>query len=68
MSLRAAFAGLVLLALPLTAAAEAAALAIVIRDRVALRSAARSAAPANALLWQGETLEVRGERLDYLQV
>jgi len=68
MSLRAALAGLVLLALPLTAAAEAAALAIVIRDRAALRAAPRSAAPANALLWQGETLEVRGERLDYLQV
>jgi hypothetical protein len=68
MSLRAALVGLVLLALPLTAAAEAAALAIVIRDRAALRAAPRSAAPANALLWQGETLEVRGERLDYLQV
>jgi hypothetical protein len=68
MSLRAALAGLVLLALPLAAVAEAAALAIVIRDRAALRAAPRGAAPANALLWQGETLEVRGERLDYLQV
>jgi len=68
MSLRAALAGLALLALPLAAAAEAAALAIVIRDRAALRAAPRAAAPANALLWQGETLEVRGERLDYLQV
>jgi len=68
MSLRAGLAGLALLALPLTAAAEAAALAVVIRDRAALRAAPRTAAPANALLWQGETLEVRGERLDYLQV
>ena len=68
MRLRAALAGLVLFALPLTAAAEAAALAIVIRDRAPLRAAPRAAAPANALLWQGETLEVRGERLDYLQV
>ena len=68
MSLRAALAGLVLLALPLTAAAEAAALAIVVRDRAALRAAPRGSAPANALLWQGETLEVRGERLDYIQV
>lgn len=68
MSRRAALAGLLLLVLPLTAAAQAAALAIVIRDRATLRAAPRSAAPANALLWQGETLEVRGERLDYLQV
>jgi hypothetical protein len=68
MTLRAALAGFLLLAIPLTAGAEAAALAIVIRDRAALRAAPRGAAPANALLWQGETLEVRGERLDYLQV
>lgn len=68
MSLRATLLGLILVALPLSAAAEAAVLAIVIRDRAALRAAPRNAAPANALLWQGETLEVRGERLDYLQV
>ncbi|HEV8107734.1 MAG TPA: hypothetical protein VGP97_09435 [Burkholderiales bacterium] len=68
MTLRAALAGLLLLALPLSATAEVAALAIVIRDRAALRAAPRSAAPSNALLWQGETLEVREERLDYLQV
>ena len=42
--------------------------AIVTRDQVALRSAPRDSAPSNALLWQGEALEVRGERLDYLQV
>jgi hypothetical protein len=68
MTWRAALTGLVLFLLPLSAAAEAAALAIVIRDRTALRVAPRSTAPANALLWPGETLEVRGERLDYLQV
>ncbi|HEY1287829.1 MAG TPA: hypothetical protein VGF58_05835 [Burkholderiales bacterium] len=68
MILRTILAGLLLLAIPLSASAEAAALAIVIRDRTALRAAPRSAAPANALLWPGETLEVRGERLDYLQV
>ncbi len=50
------------------AAAQPVALAIVTQDRVALRAAPRSAAPANALLWQGETVEVRGHRLDYLQV
>ena len=60
--------GAPLLALPLTAAAEATAIAIVIHDRAALRAAPRGTAPANALLWQGETLEIRGERLDYLQV
>ena len=68
MILRAAIIGLVLLATPLQAAAEAAALAIVMRDRVVLRAAPRGTAPANTLLWQGETVEVRGERLDYLQV
>ena len=68
MRLRAALAGLLFIAIPLSAAAETPALAIVLRDRAALRAAPRSTAPANALLWQGETLEVRGERLDYLQV
>lgn len=42
--------------------------AIVIRDRVALRAAPHDSAKQQALLWQGELVEVRGERLDYLQV
>jgi hypothetical protein len=42
--------------------------AIVTHDRAALRSAPRASAPVNATLWQGEAVEVRGERLDYLQV
>jgi len=42
--------------------------AVVLRDQVVLRPAPRASAKPNALLWQGETLEVRGERLDYLQV
>lgn len=50
------------------AAADGSALAIVLQDRAVLRAAPRSSAPTNALLWQGETLEVRGERPDYLQV
>ena len=33
-----------------------------------LRAAPRDSAQQQALLWQGELLEVRGERLDYLQV
>ncbi len=42
--------------------------AIVIRDRTSLRAAPRASAQQHALLWQGELLEIRGERLDYLQV
>jgi hypothetical protein len=42
--------------------------AIIIQDRVALRAAPRDSAKQQAQLWQGEMVEVRGERLDYLQV
>lgn len=49
-------------------AAEAQQVAIVVGDQTALRPAPRDSAKPNALLWQGETLEIRGERLDYLQV
>ena len=42
--------------------------AIVVQDQAALRAAPRDSAPQQALLWQGEVVEVRGERLDYLQV
>ena len=41
---------------------------IVLRDQTALRAAPRDSASQQAVLWQGEVLEVRGERLDYLQV
>jgi hypothetical protein len=62
-----------ILACGLAALAAAAAhanpgLAIVTRDQAPLRAAPRDSAPANAVLWQGEALEVRGERMDYLQV
>lgn len=43
-------------------------LAIVAQDQSALRPAARDSAAATAQLMAGELLEVRGERLDYLQV
>ncbi len=43
-------------------------IAIVTRDQTALRAAPRASAPSLAVLWQGEALEVRGERLDYLRV
>jgi hypothetical protein len=42
--------------------------AIVTRDRTSLRAAPRVSAQQQALLWQGEVLEIRGERLDYLHV
>jgi hypothetical protein len=43
-------------------------LAIVTQDQAALRAAPRDAAAQQALLWQGDTLEIRGQRMDYLQV
>jgi hypothetical protein len=56
--------------MPATILAVAAglAMAIVATDQAQLRAAPRESAPAQAQLWQGEVLEVRGERLDYLQV
>lgn len=42
--------------------------AIIIQDRVSLRAAPRDSARQQAVLWQGEAVEVRGERMDYLQV
>ncbi len=57
----AATAKAVALALPLTTA-------IVVSDQAPLRASAKDSAPLQATLRQGEMLEVRGERLDYLQV
>jgi hypothetical protein len=59
-----------MLASVLVSAAAAATLgsAIVATDQAVLRASPRESAPAQAQLWQGELLEVRGERLDYLQV
>ncbi len=42
--------------------------AIVVQDQASLRSAPRQSAQQQTTLWQGEVLEVRGERMDYLQV
>lgn len=54
----------------LVAAAAAASFgtAIVATDAAVLRASPRDSAPQQAQLWQGELLEVRGERLGYLQV
>lgn len=48
--------------------ASLAAIAIVTQDPVALRASPRDSAQQQAQLWQGDALEIRGERLDYLQV
>ncbi len=48
--------------------AAAAALAIVTQDQAALRNGPQNTAQQQAVLWQGDALEVRGEKLDYLQV
>jgi len=50
-----------------TRAAEPAT-AIVIQDQTALRAAARDSAQQQAVLWQGDVLEVRGQRQDFVQV
>lgn len=42
--------------------------AIVTQDKALLRAAPKGSAQRQAILWQGDTLEVRGERFDWLQV
>jgi len=61
---------LVLFVVALSSLASAATLpaAIVTQDRTSLRAAPRDSGREQAALWQGEMVEVRGERLDYLQV
>lgn len=49
-------------------AAQAAVYALVLQDETPLRPAPGAAAKPSAVLWQGELVEVRAERLDYLQV
>lgn len=48
--------------------AAAATIAIVIQDQTPLRSAPRDSAQQQEMLWQGDVLEIRGEKLNYLQV
>ena len=42
--------------------------AIVVVDQSALRAAPRDSAQQQVVLWQGDSLEVRGRRMDWLQV
>jgi hypothetical protein len=48
--------------------ATLATLAIVTQDQSSLRAAPRDSAQQQAVLYQGDTLEIRGARMDYLQV
>jgi len=48
--------------------ALAAALGIVVEDHAALRAAPRATAAELETLWQGDVLEIRGERAGYLRV
>lgn len=48
--------------------AAAAVLAIVTQDQAALRAAPKDTAQQQAVLWQGDSLEIRGEKQDFLQV
>jgi hypothetical protein len=48
--------------------AAAVVLAIVTQDQAALRAAPRDSAQQQAVLWQGDSLEIRGEKQDFLQV
>ena len=50
------------------AAPPEAALAIITQDQTHLRAAPRDGAQQQAVLTQGEVVEVRGDRLDYVQV
>jgi hypothetical protein len=43
-------------------------MAIIVQDSTALRAAPRDSAQQQAVLWQGELVEIRGQRMDYLQV
>lgn len=48
--------------------ALAATLGIVVEDHAALRAAPRATATELETLWQGDVVEIRGERADYLKV
>ncbi|MBC3875990.1 hypothetical protein [Undibacterium flavidum] len=52
----------------IVAAAASSLIAIVTQDQAALRAAPRDSAQQQVVLWQGDSLEIRGERMDYLQV
>ncbi len=68
MILRILFAATLLIAIGASAVAAPTAVAIVLKDQISLRAEPRDPAASHAVLSQGEMVEVRGERMDYLQV
>lgn len=52
----------------LSTIAASSVIAIVTQDQSALRASPRDSAQQQVVLWQGDSLEIRGERMDYLQV
>lgn len=52
----------------MTIIAAAVVLAIVTQDQAALRASPKDTAQQQAVLWQGDSLEIRGEKQDFLQV
>jgi hypothetical protein len=60
--------GAAAMAASIAATVGAPVLAIVVQDQSALRAAPSQSAAQQAVLWQGDLLEVRGERLDHVQV
>jgi hypothetical protein len=52
----------------ITTIAASSLIAIVTQDQAALRAAPKDSAQQQVVLWQGDSLEIRGERKDYLQV
>lgn len=57
-----------LLSIASGAASALLSIAIVTQDQAALRAAPKDGAQQQAVLWQGDSVEIRGEKLDYLQV
>lgn len=62
------FSLLVALCLNSTVFAAPTEMAMIVQDSTALRAAPRDSAQQQAVLWQGELVEIRGQRMDYLQV
>jgi hypothetical protein len=61
-------AALTFISSPVQAQSAAMPQALIVQDHVALRAAPRDSATQQAQLWQGELVELRGERMDYVQV
>jgi hypothetical protein len=61
-------AALTFISTPVQAQTAALPQALIVQDNVPLRAAPRDSANSQAHLWQGELVELRGERMDYVQV